>query len=735
MSPLTLCLIILITPFAGMALLASVGRWLPRKGDWLTLLTTGAGLAAASILFLGMFSGSGEIFDYPFTWISLGRGGEGVHSVLPFGILVDNLTRTMLLVVTGVSFFVHLFSVGYMHDDDKYLRYFANLQLFTFSMLGLVMANNFLTLYIFWELVGLSSYLLIGHFFQKKSAAEACMKAFITTRIGDVGMFIGIMIIWKQVGSLDYSTVFAAANPLQAGLDPAAAGTLTGIWKTLAGLGVFFGAMGKSAQFPLHVWLPDAMEGPTPVSAMIHAATMVAAGVYLVGRVFPLFDSTAFVVIAVVGGITAIFAATIALVQDDIKRVLAYSTVSQLGYMMLGLGAGSFTAGLFHMTTHAAFKALLFLGSGSVIYAMHHEQSMSKYGGLRKKVPITFWTFLAATLAICGLPYVTSGFYSKDMIIAKTLEAGLLNFNHAGGTYKVLFVISVLTAGMTTFYMFRLVFLTFYGKPKDHHLYEHAHESPWVMTVPLVGLAVFSIIAGGFSLSGKTWFEKYVNTGSELYAPYFAAESAHGGAGGHAEVAEAGGHGTTEATESAAAVQHESTEAAAMSGGEAAAHGTHVEHAEHVAHWATVVSTAAMFFIGLGIAWAMYIKQWVKAEAVAQRFAPLYKLFWAKWYMDELYAATVLRANRWLFSALGWFDRVVIDGLVNLWGWITKGLSFFSGLTDKIVVDGLVNLVGNRTQMFGYVLSVFQTGRVRQYFLLSVAAVGVFAVMFYTIFL
>lgn len=715
MSPLALCLIILLSPLAGLALLASIGRWLPRKGDWLTLLTTGAALASSVALFLGVFSGSGEIFNYPFNWIPLNQGGQSANSILPAGILVDNLTRTMLFVVCGVSFFVHLFSVGYMHGDDRYMRYFANLQLFTFSMLGLVMANNFLTLYIFWELVGLSSYLLIGHFFQKMSAAKACVKAFITTRIGDVGMFIGIMIIWQQVGSLDYKTVFDAANPAALGLADGAPGTLTGILKTIAGLGIFFGAMGKSAQFPLHVWLPDAMEGPTPVSAMIHAATMVAAGVYLVGRVFPLFDSTALVVIAVIGGITAIFAATIALVQDDIKRVLAYSTVSQLGYMMLGLGAGSFTAGLFHMTTHAAFKALLFLGSGSVIYAMHHEQSMSKYGGLWKKLPITFWTFLIGTLALCGLPWITSGFYSKDMIIAKTLEAGMLNLNNAGTTYLVLFGVSVLTAGMTTFYMFRAVFLTFFGKPKDHHTYDHAKESPWVMTVPLMGLAAFAIIAGGFSISGHTWFIDKVNTDSSFYAPYFGGEvGTHAAAAAH-ETAVAEGH------EAAAAVASE--------------HAEHVKHVAHKAHLTTVFATITVFLCGLALSWAMYFKKFIDPAKVATTFAPLYKLFLAKWYVDEFYAATFLRANTAIFLALGWFDKYVIDGLVNVWSWITRGISYLSGLIDKFGVDGLVNLVGNRTQMLGHVLSVFHTGRVRQYFILSMAAVCVVAVMFYAVFL
>lgn len=691
MTPLTLALIILLAPVAGLVFLTFAGRQLSFSGGWPAVAILGITFAAALALFAGVFAAPQQVLHYSLDWIRL--GGD---RVLRLGFLVDNLTRTMLLVVTGVSFFVHLYSTAYMKGDARYQRYFAGLQLFTFSMLGLVLADNFLMLYIFWELVGLSSYLLIGHYFEKPSAAKACIKAFLTTRIGDVGMFLGILIIWHHVGSLDYATVFAAANPLaSAGADGAAGiaseRTLTGLWKTLAGLGIFFGAMGKSAQFPLHVWLPDAMEGPTPVSAMIHAATMVAAGVYLVGRVYPLFDPIVLVTIALIGGITAIFAATIALVQDDIKRVLAYSTVSQLGYMMLGLGAGSFVAGLFHMTTHAAFKALLFLGSGSVIYAMHHEQSMSRYGGLRKKLPITFATFLIATLAISGLPFLTSGFYSKDMIIAKTLEAALLNFNNAAMLYWILFVVAVLTAALTTFYMFRAVFLTFYGEPRDPKRHEHAKESPRAMTIPLVALAVFSIIAGGFAVTGTTWFENRVNPDSSLYRPYLPAEAG-------------------------------------------AEHAAHVAHVAHTAHWVTIAATVCMFLLGLGLAWLMYIRGGISPARIAGRFAPLHRLFNAKWYVDEFYDATILRANRALYLALDWVDRTVVDSLVNLWGWTAAGIAFLSGAFDRRIVDGVVNLVGRETQLFGYVLGVFQTGRVRHYLLYSISALSIFAMVFYMIF-
>ena len=725
-TPLALSLIILFAPAAGAVLLTFFGERLPRKGDWLAVGSLGAAFAAAIALFTGVFDSGPSVLHYSAEWIRLTPAAGEAPRVMRMGFLLDNLTRTMLLVVAGVSFFVHLFSTGYMRGDVRYLRYFTYLQLFTFSMNGLVLADNLLMLYIFWELVGLSSYLLIGHYFEKMSAARACMKAFITTRIGDVGMFLGILIIWAQTGSLDYATVFAAANPLAPGADDilrqAAAGTLDGVWKTLAGLGIFFGAMGKSAQFPLHVWLPDAMEGPTPVSAMIHAATMVAAGVYLVGRVFPIFDPLVLVIIAIIGGVTAVFAATIALVQDDIKRVLAYSTVSQLGYMMLGLGAGSFVGGLFHMTTHAAFKALLFLGSGSVIHAMHHEQSMSRYGGLRKKIPITFWTFLTATLAISGLPYITSGFYSKDMIIAKTLEAGMNNLNQAGRLYYILFGAAVLTAAMTAFYMFRAVFLTFFGKPKDHHLYEHAHESPWNMTVPLMALAVCSVIAGGFSLSGSTWFEKHINTNNELYSRYFPAEI-HGETGG-------------EAAHESAASAHEalSSAQAPASHSSLSSHPSHSSHNAHTAHIITVYATIAAFIIGLSLAWLLYIKRAIDPAEIARFFAPVHRLLLAKWYVDEFYATAFIRPVHIIAAVLRWFDQNVLDFLVNLSGWLTAGVSWLSGLFDHIVVDGAVNLLGKETKIVGYMLGVFQTGRVRHYLLYSVTGACTAAIVFYVIY-
>ena len=391
-----------------------------------------------------------------------------------FGMLADGLSAMMLVVVSIVSFLVHLYSIGYMHGDSRYWLFFVYLQLFSASMFGLVLANNYLQMYIFWELVGLCSYLLIGFWYEKQSASDAAKKAFLTTRIGDVGMMIGILLLFLSTGTLTFGEVFTkVAN---GGISP---GALTAISILL-----FAGAVGKSAQFPLHVWLPDAMEGPTPVSALIHAATMVAAGVYLVGRSFPLFSASpqAMTVVATVGAFTAIFAATIAVVQTDIKKILAYSTISQLGYMIFALGMGAYTAGLFHLMTHAFFKALLFLGSGSIIHATG-TQDITEMGGLAKKMKTTTWTFVAGALSLSGFPLL-AGFWSKDEI---------LGFAFGTGQY-IFFVVGAFTAFLTAFYMFRLVFVVFGGK--QSHAAEHAHESPKTMTIPLIILAILAIIAG-----------------------------------------------------------------------------------------------------------------------------------------------------------------------------------------------------------------------------------------------
>jgi len=441
--------------------------------------------------------------------ISLSGGHHGGHELavswlevgplkVDFGLRIDSLSMMMALVVTGVGSLIHIYSYGYMDEDPGFSRYFAFLSLFTFSMLGIVFSTNFIQMFIFWELVGVSSYLLIGFWFGKESAADAAKKAFLCNRLGDFGFLLGIIILWNLVGDLNFSS-------LQAGW--AKNSPLLGKYATAVGVLIFCGAVGKSAQFPLHVWLPDAMEGPTPVSALIHAATMVAAGVYMLCRVFFLFNPEALCVIAWIGGITSILAAVIAVQQNDIKRILAYSTLSQLGYMVMTVGLSAPAASMFHLTTHAFFKALLFLGAGSVIHALHHEQDIWKMGGLQARMPVTFWTFLAATLALCGVPPF-SGFFSKDEVLAAAFHQN-----------TALFVIAIFVAALTTFYMARLFFVAFLGRPRsDASL--HSHESPSVMTRPLMLLAILSVLGGFIGIGGV--FERFFEPSTQESAGWVA---------------------------------------------------------------------------------------------------------------------------------------------------------------------------------------------------------------------
>ncbi|HBF03400.1 MAG: NADH-quinone oxidoreductase subunit L [Verrucomicrobiales bacterium] len=434
-------------------------------------LSIGAILGAfvcSLLLFLSASSGESNL-----TWIAIGDFNATI------GVKLDRLSALMLLVVTGVGALIHWYSQGYMEGDRSYARYFASLSLFSFSMLGIVLATNLMQMFIFWELVGVSSYLLIGFWHERPAAADACKKAFITNRLGDFGFLIGIIMVWAAAGSLNFGLLEKAMQE-----QPELLGASAG----LIGLLLFCGAMGKSAQFPLHVWLPDAMEGPTPVSALIHAATMVAAGVFMLCRIFFLLSPDALSIIAWIGGATALMAAVIALQQDDIKRILAYSTLSQLGYMVMAVGLHAPGAAMFHLTTHAFFKAMLFLGAGSVIHALHHEQNIWKMGGLREKMPATYRTFLIGTLALCGVPPL-SGFFSKDGILAAAADS------HHGN--PVLFGIGILAAVLTTLYMGRLVLVAFHGAHRSEQA-SHAKESPSVMTVPLWILLVPTLVAGFF---------------------------------------------------------------------------------------------------------------------------------------------------------------------------------------------------------------------------------------------
>jgi NADH-quinone oxidoreductase subunit L len=697
-------------PLASFFINIAVGKRLPRKGDWLCLGTIAVALAMSIAIFREVFQAYDPNFRYHivFPWITIGD-----RALLNTGILIDNLTAVMLLVVTIVSTLVHLFSIGYMHGDPRYSRFFAYLSIFSFSMLGLVLAESFLFIYIFWELVGLSSYLLIGFWFEKKSASDAGKKAFIVNRVGDFGFLIGILIIYATCGVLGYDQVFQAIGE----------GKLAGTLLTLAGIGVFCGAIGKSAQFPLHVWLPDAMEGPTPVSALIHAATMVAAGVYLVGRVYPIFTPDAFLFIAYVGLITLFLTATIALAQNDIKKVLAYSTCSQLGYMVMGLGVGGYTAGLAHLATHAAFKACLFLGSGSVIHAVH-SQDILEMGGLRKKLPITFVTFLIATLAISGVPGF-SGFYSKDMILAAALEFGLKNPQH-----MIIFLGGLFTAGLTAFYMFRLVILTFFGTPRDHHKYDHAHESPANMWVPLVILATLS-----FQFWFTPWFGTLVQKPKAVAnLAAIAAQAQPAPATEHAAAAPSPhGEASAEAPQGAPAPEmgHEGVPAEGGHGSGPAAHGegSHGEHLAHVAHVYAMYSSVGIGALGILLAFVVYSLGWINPARVADRLKPLHKFLQNKWYFDELYEATVISGSKAFSRGLAWFDQNVVDGLVNLAARLGVFLSYLIGKFDNGVVDGAVNGVASVTIGSGSVLRRLQTGKLYHYvFVLAGGALIIFLI-------
>ncbi|MEW6095592.1 MAG: NADH-quinone oxidoreductase subunit L [bacterium] len=558
-----------------------------------------------------------------FYWVMTNGKAQSEHllwfktglTTIELSIVIDQLSAMMMVVVSFVSLMIQIYSRGYMRDhhgkhDPGFSRYYAFLSLFSFSMLGLVLSNNFLQMYIFWELVGVCSYLLIGYWYHKPSAAEAGKKAFITTRVGDVGFMIGILLLFKLTGSFCFEEI---GNIIKAGNFPTLPGLTPEQTLTIIALLVFCGAVGKSAQFPLHVWLPDAMEGPTPVSALIHAATMVAAGVYLVGRLFGMFFvcPEALIVVAYIGGFTAIFAATIAVTQNDIKRIIAYSTLSQLGYMMLALGVCGYTAGLFHLMTHAFFKALLFLCAGSVIHAIHSNDIWSA-GGLFKPMKITAITFVIGALSLAGIPPL-AGFWSKDEILIATFNSGDM----------VLFSFAIITVFLTAFYIFRLFFVVFMGK---EHEGSHTHESPPVMTIPLVLLAILSIIAGfvGSPYCGN-WIGGFIH--------FEGLHHEHGG-------------------------EHEN------------------------------IMYLGMFMAGLGIfvAWVIYGIKWVSCQKLARAFYPFYLLSFRKYWVDELYEIIFIkplhRFTKWTLS----FDLGVIDGLVNGVALFSKGL----GIILRVFQTGLV---------------------------------------------
>ncbi len=665
-------LIILALPLLAFVVQIFFGRRIPRQGDWVSTGALCLTIVPALYILFKLLAQDNPDFRLEVSWPWFNAGELGIA----FGITIDNVTGVMLVVVTVVGSLVHLFSVGYMSGDPLYSRFFAYLSLFSFSMLGLVLANNLLVLYIFWELVGICSYLLIGFWFNRPAAAAAGKKAFITTRIGDVGMFIGILTIFTVVGSFNFNDAFAAV----------ASGKLAGFALTLAGAGLFVGAVGKSAQFPLHVWLPDAMEGPTPVSALIHAATMVVAGVYMVARLYLLLNAQVLIFIAYLGAFTALFAATIAVTQRDIKRVLAYSTVSQLGYMMLGLGVGGFTAGLFHLWTHAFFKALLFLAAGSIIHALH-TQDMWEMGGLKSKMPITFATLLAGALALVGFPFF-SGFYSKDAILAQAYE-----FAHVYPSHLLPFVMGMLAVGFTAFYMFKMLAVVFFGAPRDKEKHEHARESPLCILIPLVLLGFLALSSGWGG-----WFEELIRK-PELkdYAVSSVAEVSNlAGANSGADLA-----------------REELAETAA-------------------GHGIVVVFSLLMLAAGGALAAVIYFLRRIKAEDMAQRFSGLHRLLYQKYYLDEVYQFLLINPLLAFNQAIRWFDERIIDGAVNGLAFITRKVADFDALFDNLVVDGAVNGTANLVLATGAVLRRVQTGKLQNY--LTLVLIGIFLLFILAVF-
>ena len=694
--------IILFAPLLGSLLCGFGYKWFGEKPA--QIIATGLLFLACFLSWIVFLSFDGETVSKPlFRWIVSGT------LAADWGIRLDRLTAIMLIVVTTVSALVHLYSMGYMAHDDNWKhgesykpRFFAYLSFFTFAMLMLVTADNLLQMFFGWEGVGVASYLLIGFYYRKGSANAAAIKAFVVNRVGDFGFLMGIFLIYVSVDSIDFTDIFAAAPGL-------AQTQLHFLWRDwtateVIGVMLFVGAMGKSAQLFLHTWLPDAMEGPTPVSALIHAATMVTAGVFLVCRMSPVLEYAphAKMFITYIGATTAFFAATVGLVQNDIKRVIAYSTCSQLGYMFVAAGVGVYSAAMFHLFTHAFFKALLFLCAGSVIHAMHHEQDMRNYGGLRKKIPLTFWAMMIGTLAITGvgIPLTSigfAGFLSKDAIIESAWAGGTSASGYA-------FAMLVFAAFMTSFYSWRLMFMTFYGTPRgDHHAHDHAHESPRTMLIPLGVLALGAIFAG--MLWYKPFFGDHhaVNaffgiSAHEETAEQAEAAPAEGGAT-HAEVAPAEGtathaeaapaegtatlaeaapaEGTATHAEAAPAVEAEGHDAAAMEHADAGAHAAPVgaifmgpdNHVMEEAHHAPALVKMSPFFAmlaGLGLAYWFYIRNPALPGRLAAAQRPLYLFLLNKWYFDELYGVIFVRPA----MALGRFlwkkgDGATIDGGIN----------------------------------------------------------------------
>ena len=624
--------LLLLFPLLGVLVNGFLG---PRVGKravgWAACLAVGLAFAI-SLALLWSLAGlppEGRRVEVPlYTWMTVG----GLQ--VPFALLLDPLSLLMATVVTGVSLIIHVYSVGYMAEDARYARFFTYLNLFVLMMLILVLANNYLVMYVGWEGVGLCSYLLIGFWFERKAAADAGKKAFIVNRVGDFGFALGIMLIFSAFGTLQFSGV----------LDPEVAravlgGTGLAGWITLL---LFTGATGKSAQIPLYVWLPDAMEGPTPVSALIHAATMVTAGVYMVARNYVLFElaPSTMAVVAGIGAATAFFAATMALVNNDIKRILAYSTISQLGYMFVAVGVGAYASGMFHLTTHAFFKALLFLCAGSVMHAMREELNIQKMGGLRERTPVTYWTFAVGAAALAGVP-LFSGFFSKDEILWRAFERN-----------PVLWAVGLVTAFLTAVYIFRALFVAFWGKPRDKKAWDHAHESPRIMTVPLIILAVLAFAGGYIGLPRLSWVEGWLE-------PVFHASRMGHGAGGTME-------------------------------------------------WVLMAISAVVALGGIALAYYLYVVRPDLPVRLGKQYNLLYQVLYHKYWVDELYALVFVEPLRSLGQWIaGILDPRVVDGAVNGVAWLTgQGGAGVSRLQTGYLRHYAVALLLGAVLVAGYFLLV-----------------------------
>ena len=606
-------LTIVLAPLAAAIIAGLFGKKIGRAGaHWITIFAVGLSFVLSALVLKNLYWDGGQTENYNiYTWAVV----DGLR--MEVGFLIDRLTALMMVVVTFVSLMVHIYTVGYMHDDSGYQRFFSYISLFTFSMLMLVMSNNFLQLFFGWEAVGLVSYLLIGFWFKRESAIFANLKAFLVNRVGDFGFILGIAGIVMFAESLDYATVFASGPAIAAQNIEVISGVP---WNamTLICILLFIGAMGKSAQAPLHVWLPDSMEGPTPISALIHAATMVTAGIFMVARMSPLFElsETALAVVVVIGAITAFFMGLLVIVQNDIKRVIAYSTLSQLGYMTVALGVSAYGAAIFHLMTHAFFKALLFLAAGSVIIALHHEQDIRKMGGLRKYMPITYWTALIGSLALIGFPG-SAGFFSKDALIEAVRES---HWHGQGAVYWIAYLSVMLGVFVTALYTFRLFFLVFHGKERmDEKMRSHVHESPWVVTGPLILLAIPSAVIGWFTIAPV------------VFGNFFGTSIA-----------------VTERHDVLAQLGREF-------------HGSW-EFILHAFQQSPVVYLAAA---GAVTAWYFYLKRPDLPDVISKKLSGIYTLLVHKYYFDDLYingfAAGGRAAGKFLWQK---GDELLIDGII-----------------------------------------------------------------------